>query len=86
MTLQEHIDAIKATINDRMKKMSDIMTKAANDNGSTPEGADEETIKGYEAEIKNLEANLARLEKFKNLKLTYLVRRFQLKAVHLKKA
>lgn len=35
MTLQEHIDAIKATINDRMKKMSDIMTKAANDNGST---------------------------------------------------
>ena len=63
MTLQEHIDAIKATINDRMKKMSDIMTKAANDNGSTPEGVDEETIKGYEAEIKNLEANLARLEK-----------------------
>ena len=46
MTLQEHIDAIKATINDRMKKMSDIMTKAANDNGSTPEGVDEETIKG----------------------------------------
>lgn len=63
MTLQEHIDAIKATINDRMKKMSDIMTKAAKDNGSTPEGADEEAIKGYESEIKNLEANLARLEK-----------------------
>ena len=63
MTLQEHIDAIKATINDRMKKMSDIMTKSAKDNGSTPEGDDEKTIQGYEVEIKNLEANLARLEK-----------------------
>ena len=63
MTLQEHIDAIKATINDRMKKVSAIMTKAAKDNGSTPEGDDEKEIQGYETEIKNLEANLARLEK-----------------------
>jgi len=45
MTLQEHIDAIKATINDRMKKMSEIMTKAAKDNGSTPEGDDEKNLK-----------------------------------------
>ena len=44
MTLQEHIDAIKATINDRMKKVSAIMTKAAKDNGSTPEGDDEKEI------------------------------------------
>ena len=63
MTLQEHIDAIKATISDRMKKMSAIMTKAAKDNGSTPEGEDEKTVQGLEVEIKNLEANLARLEK-----------------------
>ena len=63
MTLQEHIDAIKAAIADRMKTMSGIMTKAAKDNGSTPEGEDEEEVQGLESEIKNLEANLARLEK-----------------------
>lgn len=63
MTLQEHIDAIKAAIADRMKTMSGIMTKAAKDNGSTPEGEDEKTVQGLEVEIKNLEANLARLEK-----------------------
>ncbi len=70
MTLQEHIDALKATINDRMKKVSAIMTKAAKDNGSTPEGDDEKEIQGYETEIKNLEANLARIGK--NSKITGL--------------
>lgn len=63
MTLQEHINAIKAAIKDRVKKMSEIMTKAAKDTGSTPEGDDEKTVQGLEEEIKNLEANLARLEK-----------------------
>ncbi|MHA3048665.1 phage major capsid protein [Acinetobacter sp. ANC 4639] len=63
MTLQQHIDAIKAAINDRVKKMSEIMTKAAKDTGSTPEGDDEKEVQGLEGEIKNLEANLARLEK-----------------------
>ncbi|MEG2433955.1 MAG: phage major capsid protein, partial [Acinetobacter sp.] len=63
MTLQEHIDAIKAAINDRVKKMSEIMTKAAKTNGATPEGDDETEVQGLEEEIKNLEANLARLEK-----------------------
>ncbi|AXY57277.1 phage major capsid protein [Acinetobacter chinensis] len=60
MTLQEHIDAVKATIKDRKKKMSDIMTKSAGA-GGTPEGEDEATIQGLETEIKNLESNLGRL-------------------------
>lgn len=65
MTLQEHIDAVKATIKDRKKKMSDIMTKSAGA-GGTPEGEDETTIQGLETEIKNLESNLARLEMLKS--------------------
>lgn len=70
MTLQQHIDAIKAAINDRVKKMSEIMTKAAKDTGSTPEGDDEKEVQGLEGEIKNLEANLARLEKIQKSQST----------------
>lgn len=61
MTLQEHIDKIKETIKDTQKKVSGIMEKALKE-GKTPEGADEEAIKGHEAEIENLKLNLKRLE------------------------
>ncbi|PVZ89986.1 phage major capsid protein [Serratia sp. S1B] len=61
MTLQEHIDKIKATIKDFEGKISGVMEKSLK-NGSTPEGDDEETIKGYEASIANLKVNLKRLE------------------------
>ena len=61
MTLQEHINKIKETIKDTEKKVSVIMEKALKE-GKTPEGEDEETIKGHEAEIENLKLNLKRLE------------------------
>ncbi|MCG2574218.1 phage major capsid protein [Acinetobacter sp. ME22] len=61
MTLQEHIDKIKATIQDTQKKISGVMEKSLKE-GKTPEGDDEATIKGYEAEIENLQLNLKRLE------------------------
>lgn len=61
MTLQQHIDKIKATIQDTQKKISGVMEKSLKD-GKTPEGDDEATIKGYEAEIENLKLNLKRLE------------------------
>jgi len=61
MTLQEQINKIKETIKDTQKKMSGIMEKSLKD-GKTPEGDDEENIKGYEAQIVNLELNLKRLE------------------------
>lgn len=61
MTLQQHIDKIKATIHDTQKKISGIMEKSLKE-GKTPEGEDEATIKGHEAEIENLKLNLKRLE------------------------
>lgn len=61
MTLQQHIDKIKATIQDTQKKISGIMEKSLKD-GKTPEGEDETTIKGHEAELENLKLNLKRLE------------------------
>ena len=61
MTLQEQIDKIKATIKGFEGKISGVMEKSLK-NGSTPEGDDEETIKGYEASIANLKVNLKRLE------------------------
>lgn len=61
MTLQQHIDKIKATIQDTQKKISGVMEKSLKD-GKTPEGDDEATIKGHEAEVDNLKLNLKRLE------------------------
>ena len=42
------------------------MEKSLKD-GKTPEGEDEATIKGHEAEIDNLKLNLKRLEDIQNL-------------------
>lgn len=61
MTLQEHINKIKETINDTKKKISGVMEKCLKD-GKTPEGDDEATIKSYEADLENLNLNLKRLE------------------------
>ncbi|WP_238796655.1 phage major capsid protein [Acinetobacter pittii] len=62
MTLKEQIAKAKAAINERRKKMADLMTKAANETGATPEGDVEKQIQSLETEIKNLELNVTRLE------------------------
>ncbi|HGP3418212.1 TPA: phage major capsid protein [Acinetobacter baumannii] len=62
MTLKEQIAKAKAAINERRKKMADLMTKAAKETGATPDGEVEKQIQGLEAEIKNLELNVTRLE------------------------
>lgn len=62
MTLKEQIAKAKAAINERKKKMADLMTKAAKETGATPEGEAEKQVQDLETEIKNLELNLTRLE------------------------
>ncbi|WP_336938976.1 phage major capsid protein [Acinetobacter modestus] len=62
MTLKEQIAKAQAAINERKKKMADLMTKAATETGATPDGETETEIQGLETEIKNLELNLSRLQ------------------------
>lgn len=62
MTLKEQMAKIKAAINERKKKMADLMTKTATETGATPVDEDEKAVAVLEAEVKNLELNYNRLD------------------------
>lgn len=62
MTLKEQMAKIKAAINERKKKMADLMTKSATETGATPVDENEKAVADLETEIKNLELNYKRLD------------------------
>lgn len=62
MTYAEQLAKVKATLAAKRKAMGDIMTKAAKEDGRTPNETEEAEIKEIEGEIKQLEVNAERLQ------------------------